>query len=57
MKIDPNRYCIVYKQNLMWALVHDIIAHPAMAITLYKVPIFIKFHDYTSQRAWRRNKK
>lgn len=52
MKKDPNIYCINYKQNLMWALIHDIIGHPLMAITFYKMDIFISFHDYTSQKAW-----
>lgn len=52
MKKDPNNYCIVYKQNLTWALIHDIIAHPLMGLTFYKIDIFIKFHDYTSNKAW-----
>ncbi len=55
MKKDPNKYCIVFEQSLLWALIHDIIAHPAMALTLYKVPMFIKFHDYTSTYAWKRH--
>jgi hypothetical protein len=25
MKKDPNVYCVNYKQNLIWALIHDII--------------------------------
>lgn len=55
MKLDPNKYCIVYEQTLIWALIHDIIAHPAMALTLYEVDMFIKFHDYTSAKAWIRD--
>ena len=55
MKIDPNNYCISFKQNLFWALIHDIIAHPLMAISLYKYKPFIIFHNYTSHKAWKRN--
>lgn len=55
MKKDPNKYCINYEQSLGWALVHDIIAHPLMALTLYKINFCIQFHDYTSARAWKRN--
>jgi len=55
MKKDPNKYCVVFEQSLPWALIHDIIAHPAMALTLYKVPLFIQFHDFTSAHAWKRN--
>lgn len=54
MKLDPNRYCVKYEEHLFWAIVHDVIAHPLMAITLYKVPKLISFHNYTSQKAWRR---
>ena len=56
MKLDPNNYCVTYKQNLFWAIVHDVIAHPLMALTFYKIKLFIKFHDYTSHLAWKRNK-
>jgi len=54
MKLDPNKYCINYKQDLLWALIHDLIAHPLMAITLYKINWCIQFHDYTSKLAWKR---
>jgi hypothetical protein len=54
MKLDPNTYCVNYKENLKWAIIHDIIAHPLMAITLYKCKIFIRFHNYTSHKAWKR---
>lgn len=57
MKLDPNKYCLNFEQVLGWALLHDIIAHPLMALTLYKVKIFIKFHDYTSHKAWIRRSK
>ncbi len=52
MKLDPNAYCINYEQRLGWALIHDIIAHPLMALTLYRIPMFIRFHNYTSHKAW-----
>lgn len=55
VKKDPNNYCVNYRQNLKWALIRDIIAHPLMAITLYKCELFIKFHDYTSSKAWERD--
>ena len=54
MKLDPNKYCINYKQILIWALIHDIIYHPLMALTLYKIDLFIKFHNFTSHKAWLR---
>lgn len=55
MKLDPNKYCVVYEQNLIWAVIHDLLAHPLMALTLYKVEMFIEFHDYTSAKAWIRD--
>jgi len=54
MKKDPNKCCVIFDESLGWALIHDIIAHPLMAITLYKVELFIRFHDYTSKLAWKR---
>jgi len=57
MKLDPNKYCVNFKQNLGWALIHDIIAHPLMALTLYRAPWLIQFHRYTSEQAWIRGSK
>ena len=54
MKKDPNECCVIFDESLPWALIHDIIAHPLMGITLYKVELFIRFHDYTSKHAWKR---
>lgn len=54
MKKDPNKYCVNYKESLRWAILHDVIAHPLMALTLYNVDCIIKFHDYTSSKAWKR---
>jgi len=55
MKLDPNEYCVVYEQSIIWALIHDILAHPLMALTLYKVELFINFHNFTSAKAWKRS--
>lgn len=41
MKTDPNE-----KENMLWAFIHDAIAHPLMALT-----------GYTSHRAWPRTNK
>jgi hypothetical protein len=54
MKTDPNVYCINFVQHLGWAIVHDVIAHPFMGLTLY-CKWSISFHNYTSQKAWKRN--
>jgi hypothetical protein len=51
MKKDPNKACVQFEENLFWALVHDLVAHPLMALTLYK---WTSFHDYTSKLAWKR---
>lgn len=55
MKKDPNTYCVNYRQDLKWALAHDIVAHPLMAQTMYRCKPFIRFHDYTSSKAWTRH--
>ena len=52
MKLDPNKYCVNYKQNLLFAIIHDLIAHPLIALTLYKVQFIIDFHNWTSHKAW-----
>jgi hypothetical protein len=54
MKKDPNKCCIIYEENIMWALIHDVFAHPLMGLTGYSL-LSQRFHDYTSARAWRRN--
>jgi hypothetical protein len=53
MKTDPNLHCINFEQRLIWAMIHDIIAHPFMGLTMYS-RISIEFHNYTSQKAWKR---
>lgn len=42
-----------FKQNTFWAIIHDSIAHPFMAITWYS-KLSIRFHNYTSHKAWKR---
>jgi hypothetical protein len=56
MKLDPNKYCVCYKENLGWALLHDMAAHWLMGLTLYKVQWVKDFHNYTSHKAWIRKK-
>lgn len=53
MKTDPNEHCTKYEQCLGWAMVHDLIAHPVMALTCY-CNLAVRFHDWTSRKAWRR---
>lgn len=52
MKTDPNRHCTKFREDRKWALLHDLVAHPFMALTFYS-KISVKFHDYTSSLAWR----
>lgn len=40
----------------MWAFIHDLIAHPLCALTLYSAWA-VKFHDWTSLKAWDRKSK
>lgn len=56
MKTDPNKGCANEKENMLWAFIHDAIAHPLMALTDYSF-WSIRFHDYTSHHAWPRAKK
>lgn len=51
--MDPNKACVIFDEHLGWAIVHDLIAHPIMALTLYS-KISIKFHNWTSRKAWKR---
>jgi hypothetical protein len=53
MKVDPLNHCVRFRQSLPWALVHDLVAHPLMAVTGYS-GWAIKFHNFTSHKAWRR---
>lgn len=53
MKTDPRDACKHQRQRLCWALLHDLVAHPLMALTLYS-RWSIRFHDWTSHKAWPR---
>lgn len=53
MKRDPNAACANTEQRLGWAVLHDLVAHPLMALTGYS-RLALKFHDYTSYKAWPR---
>jgi hypothetical protein len=53
MKTDPRAACANIKEHLGWALAHDVLAHPLMALTLYR-RWAVRFHDWTSKRAWPR---
>ncbi|TPQ45804.1 hypothetical protein C2U71_11075 [Burkholderia ubonensis] len=53
MKTDPRTACENTEERLLWALVHDGIAHPLMAVSKFS-HWSLRFHDYTSVRAWPR---
>lgn len=41
-----------WTERLGWAIVHDAIAHPLMALSLYS-HWAIRFHQWTGRRAWK----
>jgi hypothetical protein len=51
MKTDPNKACVQFEENKRWAIIHDLLAHPLMAITGY-CKLSIRFHNWTSHKAW-----
>ncbi len=53
MRTDPRKACKNANERLLWALVHDLIAHPLMALTLW-CRWSVAFHDWTSKKAWPR---
>lgn len=53
MRTDPRAACANEKELLGWAVVHDLLAHPFMAITNYSA-LSMRFHDWTSYKAWPR---
>lgn len=56
MKTDPNKGCSNQEERLFWAVLHDAVAHPLMS--LFGYPKWaLRFHDYTSHRAWPRKAK
>lgn len=54
MKVDPKKLCVVFEESLPWALLHDLVAHPFLALTGYSRSA-VRFHDWTSCKAWRRS--
>lgn len=53
MRADPRKACANARERLLRAVVHDLIAHPLMALTLY-CSLSVRFHDWTSLKAWPR---
>lgn len=53
MKTDPNKGCANLEERLFWALAHDGIAHPLMALSGYAAWA-LRFHNFTSRKAWPR---
>lgn len=56
MRTDPRVACGNEKELLGWAIVHDLLAHPFMALTGYS-RVSLRFHDWTSHRAWPRDER
>lgn len=54
MRTDPNQACRNDKQRFWWAFIHDFVAHPFMACSLWS-GWSLKFHDWTSRQAWPRD--
>lgn len=54
MRVDPRKACGNERERLMWALLHDLIAHPLMALTGFSA-VSLRFHDWTSRYAWPRD--
>lgn len=53
MRIDPRKACANTEEKWFWAFIHDLIAHPIMALTNWG-SLALKFHDWTSHHAWPR---
>lgn len=53
MRTDPREACGNEHQRLLWALVHDAVAHPLMALAGWP-KWALRFHDWTSHKAWPR---
>ena len=54
MRTDPRIACANEHELFWWAILHDLIAHPFMALTFYS-GLSLRFHDWTSRHAWPRN--
>lgn len=55
MRTDPRKACKNEKERRGWAFLHDLLAHPFMAVTLW-ARASIRFHNWTSLKAWPREK-
>ena len=53
MRTDPRKACSNGREKFFWAFVHDLFAHGAMALSCWSA-WSLKFHDWTSHRAWPR---
>lgn len=53
MRTDPREACANETEKLGWALIHDLVAHPFMALTGYS-QLSLRFHDWTSLKSWPR---
>jgi hypothetical protein len=51
MKTDERRLAWAFNESHVWALVHDAIAHPLMAV-FYYARWTRRFHAWTSDKAW-----
>lgn len=53
MRTDPRAACANAEERAGWAFVHDAVCHPLMALTNWS-GWSVRFHDWTSTRAWPR---
>lgn len=53
MKTDPRAACANAHERKAWAVLHDLVAHPLMALTNWSGSS-LRFHDWTSFHAWPR---
>lgn len=53
MRTDPRVACKNREEDWLWALIHDLVAHPFMALTLWS-RVSLQFHDWTARKAWPR---
>ena len=54
---DPRDACAPREQQrVFWALLHDVVAHPLMALTGWS-NVGVRFHNFTSHKAWPRSLK
>lgn len=51
MKADPNTLCNKYEQRIGWAIFHDAVVHPLLALALYSTWA-TRLHDWSSHKAW-----